>query len=138
MVVNPPPPRKEDVNCASEGCENGYAIKFLLATIASLAAKDTRESSILNLAFLLENFLMAWCSAPQWLVDSGVKVSFAESLNTSRGAANVLPYVGGAEVRGKRPGLGTTPPLITRVTSSFLFLCLSVLLYKMKSKAILM
>lgn len=132
------PPRKEDANCASEGCENGYTIKFLLATIASLAAKDTGESSILNLGFLLENFLMAWCSAPQWLVDSGVKVSFAESLNTSSGAANVHPYVGGAEGRGKRPGLGTTPPLITHVTSSFLFPCLSFLPYKMKSKAILM
>lgn len=108
MVVNPP--RQEDINCASKDCENGYSIKFLLATITSLAAKETGDSSILNLGFLLENFLMAWCSAPQRLVDSGGKVSFAESLNTSSGAANVLLYMGGAEGRGKRPGLGTTPP----------------------------
>lgn len=56
------------------------SVKFLPAVIASLLAQDPGENSVLNLGFPLENSLVCWGSPSQWLADSGVKVSFAESL----------------------------------------------------------
>lgn len=134
-----------------KGCENpgvSPSNSYLLWLLPSQLGRLERTAS--NLQFPLENSLMCWGSPSQRLADSGVKVSFAESLRHLQLSCIALtrplglPDEGGA-VRGKLPGLESAawalapaPPLTTRVASSFLFLCLSFLLCKMRPKAVLM
>lgn len=64
-------------------CEKarGESIKFPLVVTASLTARGPGENRGLNLGFPLERSLIGRASPSQWLADSGVKVSFAESLS---------------------------------------------------------